>query len=420
MRLTLLIAAAAALFTVAGAEKNTDVLLESARRGDAASQLRLADEFMFGKNGRTVSPPLAVYWFRQAALQDSPAGQYNLALCYINGWGGNKRVAAGSRYLFKALQGGVVKAAALYASLLYNGVPAAEDPEGNFPEIKAEPEEALKLLRQYAAVDAAAEKLLAQYLFKQVEQYGSELCALLAKHSRQQTPDPEMLVLYAACLRSGVGTDADPAAAAALLERAAEMDSPEAMAQLAEMLYLGFGIKADPERAGKLSDAALALGSPRAMVDRGMAHLNGVRFPHDPHRAYELFNMAAAKKYPPAWRQLGFCFSAGVGTAKDETQAFKYYLLAAENGDVPAMFYLAECFRCGKGSAVDLRAAYNWYLRGAKSGEVNAMRETGMALLQGCGVPRDAAAAEKWLKRAAAAGDSTAAEVLGISGSTPF
>lgn len=420
MRLVLIAAAAWIAFAAAGAENGGDKLLISARQGDAVSQLRLADEFMFGRNGRQNSPPLAVYWFRQAALQNSPAGQYNLALCYINGWGGAKRRAAGCRYLFKALQNGVVQAAALYASMLYEGVAAEEDPEGNFPEVKADPDGALRLLRQYADLDAAAEKLLAQYLFRQIDKNGSELLILLEKHSRKNTPDPEMLVLYAACLRSGAGGVPDPLLAANILERAVKMDHPEAMAQLAEMLYLGFGIKADPERAEKLVDRALALGSPRAMVDRGMEHLTGMRVPHDPHRAYELFSLAAAKKYPPAWRQLGFCSSAGIGTAKDESRAFKYFFRAAEAGDVPAMVFLAECFRYGRGTAGDLRAAFFWYLRGANSGEVNAMRETGMALLQGMGTARDAAEAEKWLRRAAAAGDNRAAQTLGISGSEPF
>ncbi len=420
MRFFLLVAV---LFSVrAGfcAEKVADTLLDSARKGDIASQLHLADEFMFGKNGRQLSPPLAVYWFRQAALQDSPAGQYNLALCYINGWGSTRRQAAGFRYLGKALQNGVVKAAPLYASMLYDGVAAAEDPEGNFPEIKAAPEKAVKLLRQYAKIDAASEKLLAQYLSRNIALYEAELISLLKKHSAKNDPDPEMLLLYAACLRSGTGGCTDPRLAAEILERAVKMNYPEAMAQLAEMLYPGFGIKADPERADKLIDTALALGSPRAMVNRGVAHLNGMRFPHDPHRAYELFTLAAAKKYPPAWRQLGFCSSAGIGTAKDEIKALKYFSQAAAAGDTPAMFSLAECFRYGRGTEVDLRAAYLWYLRGANNGDINAMRETGMALLLGHGTARDREGAVKWLRRAADGGDDRAAQQLGLIGSAPF
>ena len=420
MRFFLLVAVFFSVQMSFGAEKVADALLASARKGDIASQLRLADEFMFGKNGRQLSPPLAVYWFRQAALQDSPAGQYNLALCYINGWGSAKRRAAGFRYLCKALQNGVVQAASIYASMLYDGVAAAEDPEGNLPEIKAAPDEAIRLLRQYAKIDAASEKLLAQYLFRNIERYGAELIPLLDNHSRKNDPDPEMLLLYAACLRSGTGGRTDPLRAAEILERAVKMNYPEAMAQLAEMLYLGFGIKADLERADKLIDTALALGSPRAMVDRGVAHLNGMRFPHDPHRAYELFSLAAAKKYPPALRQLGFCCSAGIGTAKDEKKALKYFSQAAGAGDAPAMFDLAECFRYGRGTEVDLRAAYLWYLRGANNGEINAMREVGMALLNGHGTAQDRVEAEKWLRRAAGAGDDRAAQQLNISGAAPF
>ena len=45
-----------------------DSLLASARKGDVASQLQLAGEYILGKN-RNPNPALGLYWYRQAAMQ---------------------------------------------------------------------------------------------------------------------------------------------------------------------------------------------------------------------------------------------------------------------------------------------------------------------------------------------------------------
>lgn len=397
-----------------------DALVRRARTGDAESQLRLADEFMFGRNGRPVSPPLAVYWFRQAAQGGSPVGQYNLAMCYLQGWGGEKRPAAAFRYFGKAMDGGVDQAALRYAEQLHDGVPAASDPEGDFPEVKPDPEGALAVLRRIAPRDREAQLLLARYLFRHADRHVDELLPLLERHAAGPDPDPEMLILYAACLRSGIGGGGDSQLAVRVLERAAAAGNPEAMAQLAEMLHGGFGVKVDHARGDELLDRALALGSSRAMVARGVEYLTGLRRPHDPVRAFELFRQAAQKEYPPAWRQLGLCYASGIGTPRSEDQAFQCFFHAARAGDAPAQFQVGECFRYGRGTEADFTAAFYWYARGAAGGNSDAMRETGEALLAGRGTAPDREQAMQWLERAARAGDRSAAAALGLSDAEPF
>ena len=74
------------LLSLPAKEQFFDKLHDAARRGDAASQLKLADEFFFGR-GRPGNPALAVYWYRKAAEQGNPGAQYNLGACFEFGWG---------------------------------------------------------------------------------------------------------------------------------------------------------------------------------------------------------------------------------------------------------------------------------------------------------------------------------------------
>lgn len=408
-------------YTLRGDDNAADKLLMQARAGDVTSQLRLADELMFGRNNRKAMPQLAVYWYRQAALQNSPEGQYNLAICYLQGWGvDKKRPAAAYRYLEKAMHNGVIKAAIRYAEMSAKGVESASDPEGEFPEVKPDESRALAILRKISGYDPEAEIMLAQMLFKHVSKNAGELLELLQKHARRNNAHPEMLLIYSALLRSGSAGICDLNAAAQLLERAAAMKNPEAMAQLAELLHAGSGIPTDHERAEKLNEAAFQAGSPRAMVNRGMEYLTGIRRPHDPHKAFALFADAAKKGYPAAWRQMAFCHAAGIGTPQDERKAFNCYLHAAQGGDAPAMFQLGEYCRLGKGISPNLQHAVMWYLRGAEHGEINAMREAGLALWHGRGIKQDQENGEKWLRRAALAGDRTAAETLNITAPSLF
>lgn len=406
--------------TAAAAAGAEDGLLRRARSGDVVSQLKAADEFMFGKNGRKVNLQLALHWFRQAALQNSGAGQFNLAMCYQRGWGGKVRRAAAFYYFRKAMNNGIAPAAAQYAMMLFHGVAAESDPEGEFPEVKADPDTALKILRQVAPHDRAGELFLAKYLFQHAEKHAPELLQLLQRHVQRPDADPEMLVLYAAFLRSGAGGVMDPHLAAQILERAAAMRHPEAMAQFAELLHQGFGLKTDHVLADKLIDDAIKLHSPRALVWRGNEYLNGLYREQDPHRAVEFFTLAAQQHYPPALRQLGLCYISGAGVERDEKLALRYFLQAAGKGDAPGQFQAAECFRHGIGTAKNYHAAYYWYRRAAENGDAGSMRETGLALLAGRGIEKDPAQGEKWLRRAALCGDPAAQQALQVNGEASF
>lgn len=418
MRSTSYIFLTAALFAAVSFCK-ADTLLDKARSGDVDGQFQLGGEYFYGKN-RKQNLPLALYWFRRAAIGGNPAAQYNLALCMLRGWGMEKNPAGAFYFLEKAMSGGVTKAAVPYAELLLSGVESGRFDDKKLPEIKADPQKAAEILRRAAdSNDSDAILLLARHLFSDAVKNGREIRLLLKKYTEiTRKPDPEALVIYAACLRSGWGGFApDAAAGAKILKQAAELKHPEGTAQLAEMYLMGFGVKSDQATAMKLYDSAIKLGSPRAMTDIGRLKLAGFAVEHDPAGAFELFSKAAEKKYSPAQRMLGECYAAGIGTEKDFPKAIEYFWLAAKAGDEKAAFTLGEYYRDGKELAKDEAMAFYCFQLAARAGHPGALREVGKALIDGRGVKADHAAGLKFLRLASEAGDREAMRIrAAISG----
>ncbi len=390
---------------------NAGELLNRARSGDLPSQLLLAGEYFFGNN-RPQNLTLAHYWFRKAAIAGHPQAQYNFALCLLNGWGCEKNPAAAFRFFERSMHQGIKKATVQYAKMLYSGVESGTFEEENLPEITADPARAIEILRPVSTSgDSDAKLLLAKFLFADIARHGRELRELLAEYiALVPEPDSEALIIYAACLRSGIGGfPPDPAAGFAVLERAAGAKNPEAIAQLAEMLLNGFGVPADRERALALYAEAIELDSARAMTDMGMLKLAGFLTAHDPAGAFQYFSRAAARNYPSAMRKLGDCYAIGIGVAPDRTQAIRYYMLAAENGDAQSAFILGESFRDGTLTEKDPAAAFHFFQMAARAGFPPALRETGKALLHGHGIEADQTLGMELLRRAAEAGDREAA-----------
>lgn len=391
-----------------------DELLDKARLNDVQSQLQLADEYFFGRNRRQ-NLSTACYWFRKAALAGSPEAQYNLGMCLKNGWGCEKNPAAAFYFFNLAQQQRLKKALRAAAEMLFAGVESGEWEGLKLTEIPPDRITALNLLRQLAAGGNAEDQLLlAKYLFTDPDTHGGELRILLKKYiDNTAEPDPEALLIYAACLRSGIGGFVpDPAAGAKILQRAADMKHPEATAQLAEMTFFGYGTTPDKTRALQLYLEAVKLGSPRAMTDCAKMKLAGVFLPQDIAGAYKLLQAAAEKKYPPAICQLAECRFFGIGTAQDTAAAIELYLDAAEAGSGAAAFHLGEIFRDGTAGEKNPEKAFRFFMRSALSGHAPGMREAAKAMLSGSGTNTDYTHGERLLRRAAEMGDSEAAELL--------
>lgn len=404
-----LLIASAAFFPLCG--KTPADLEARARTGKRDAQYDLATEYFFGRR-RPVNLILAVYWFRRAADAGHTVSQYNLARCYERGWGCRKSAAMAVRYYQKAMQGNLAEAVLRYAELLYSGVPAEKSEHGEIPALKADPDKALQLMRQAATVSEAGKIILARYLFKDAPRHGKELRSRLAGYSKRDNAHPEALLLYSACLRSGIGGEADIPAGIKILQRAADSGNPEALAQLAEVLFNGTGLPPDPEKALTLTRRAVDSGNQRAMVNLGKMYLAGIGVDYDPAEAVRFFRRAGASGYPPALCALGDCYARGAGVEQSWQEAFDNYRLAAAGGDENGSWKLGDCYARGLGIPRNEVMAFNCYRRSALAGSFIGMRKMAIALLDGRGVRRDRERGMELLRRAAAGGDENARFLL--------
>lgn len=139
------------------------------------------------------------------------------------------------------------------------------------------------------------------------------------------------------------GTDFDPSAAYALLDRAANAGSAEAQFELAKMLEKGVGIAADPERALRLYQLSAAQDFPDAINDLGFFYYHGaLGLPQDPAKALDHFGRAADLRYPAAMYNYAALIDDGLVEGKDAEDAAAYLFDALRAGSEDVLAILSE------------------------------------------------------------------------------
>src|SRR6266704_2297542 len=75
-----------------------------AEKGDAQSQCVLGGVFFFGNLGVAKDDAEAVKWFRKAAEKNDASAQYNLGVCYAQGYGVAKDGVEAAKWYRKAAE----------------------------------------------------------------------------------------------------------------------------------------------------------------------------------------------------------------------------------------------------------------------------------------------------------------------------
>ncbi len=396
------------------AKEIADPLRDAARNGDISAQMRLADEFFFGKNGRPRNLTLALFWFRKAADAGDSAGAYNLAVALEHGWGCPVDRLEAFRYYSRAAEA-VPEARLRRALLLWQGIPDETEESGlKRPGLPSDRETAVKELKfLYDAGMTGAGFELAKRIFndpEDVKKRAGEVRPLLEAGAAEN--HPESMRLLAECYRRGIGGAADARLARVWWEKAAEQNDPAAMTALAGALEFGQGGAPDTERAFTLVKAAAEQRFPAAMVRLGEYYLEGDFVAHDPAAALEYFKKALDAGYARAATRLGDCYLRGIGVKADPRSAAEYYGRAARGGDPDGQYKFGRCYLEGTGVTPDPAGAVYWFRHAVGRGQVEAMRELGICLLTGKGISKNEAEGGKLLNAAAAAGDSEARLLL--------
>jgi uncharacterized protein len=145
-------------------------------------------------------------------------------------------------------------------------------------------------------------------------------------------------------LATGAGIGKDEAQARTLFERAAAAGNPRGAVNLSA-LSGGGGVPSEPAAARALLAKAAETNSAEAQYQLGIMNADGVGGPQDDVAARALFEKAAAQNHPGALERLGAFTQSGRGGPKDAAAAKTYYEKASAlgNEDAKAALKRLEC-----------------------------------------------------------------------------
>ncbi|MBE0488330.1 MAG: sel1 repeat family protein, partial [Halomonas sp.] len=204
--------------------------------------------------------------------------------------------------------------------------------------------------------------------------------------------------------RDGAGVQANPEAARAWLERAANAGHTGARAEVGEML-----LESDPERGLTLLRSAADAGHDGARLRLGEALLLGEHVEADTEQGVATLRPAAEAGNPHAARLLGQAYLEGNGVAADPAQAREWLDLAVESGDLSSRANLGRILLRGEaGMPEDIERGQALLQEAAEEGHAGAQATLGREYLRGERLARDTRRGADYLLQAARQGHSSA------------
>lgn len=216
--------------------------------------------------------------------------------------------------------------------------------------------------------------------------------------------------------RYGKVDKADPAAAFAWYERAAQHGDQDGMNNLGAAYEDGIGVAANAALAAQWYQRAAVSGHYFASRNLGRFYRAGLGgLPVDKKLALQYFYDAAQLGNAEAQGYLAHMYFHAEGTAQDWVLALYWAARAAENGDPDATAMLAFMKAYGHGTPQDLPKAIALWQKAADDGSEAAQVQLGNAYQQGRGVPKDEAKALAWFLKAAKQGNQHASTQVAIA-----
>jgi len=177
----------------------------------------------------------------------------------------------------------------------------------------------------------------------------------------------------AAQLRSGSGTERDPAKASAFYQRACDSAVPAACHSLARMYEVGDGIPVDLAAAMRLHAQACEAGDAAGCTAAARLTYTGRGTAKSPSKATALYDQAIAASQSA-------CERRNVNACRD-------------------LAYLALVFQTGREAPQNVPRALAWYRTACDHGATVGCAFLGTALAQGTGIPKDLAQAAQLYQR---------------------
>ncbi|MEO9525911.1 MAG: caspase family protein [Roseibium sp.] len=174
----------------------------------------------------------------------------------------------------------------------------------------------------------------------------------------------------------------DPAAAVALLQKAADEGDPEAMFELARLYEQGIGADQDIERALKLFHLSADKDFADAINDLGFLHFQGgLGVPRDPNKAMAYFARAADLRHPEAMFNFAALIDDGTVEGRDLDDAAAYLYQSLRTGNEQVLDLLSErptMFKQGTRRALQKKLTERAFYDGAIDGQFGPQTQRGL------------------------------------------
>ena len=235
--------------------------------------------------------------FKTLAEHGNAEAQYNLGLCYANGWGVGLSYIEAAEWLQKAIAQGHKDA-----------------------------EESMELLDLGQYGNTTLDSAVIEY------KNGRFAAAAVAFKTLAEQGDAEANYLLGICYKNGKGVEQSYTAAAAWYMRAAEKGHTQAQCTLGDCFRDGKGVPQSDKDAAEWYTKAAEEGDPDEQYNLGTCYWTGKGVQRSKTKAFTLWQMAAEQGISEAQYSIGNCYFTADHVKQSYTDAARLFKEAAEQG----------------------------------------------------------------------------------------
>jgi len=344
----------------------------------------------------------AIRIFTELANKNNASAQYNLGVCYYNGYGVTQDYAEAVSWYRKSAEQG-------HASAQYNlgfcyvvGRGVAQDYQ-----------EAVSWFRKSAEQDNASAQYNLGLCYESgcgIAQDYQEAVSWFRKSAEQGHAQAQCYL--GVCYEVGYGVVKDFQESISWFRKSAEQGDAQAQCFLGLCYERGRGVAQDYQEAVSWYQKSAEQGHTNAQCNLGLCYESGRGIAQDYQKAVSWYRKSAEQGFARAQYNLGLCYYDGYGVTQDYAEAVSWYRKSAEQGHTNAQCNLGVCYEFGRGVAQDYKEAVSWYRKSAEQGHARAQCNLGVCYEFGRGVAQDYKEAVSWYRKSAEQGDEYAQKYL--------
>ena len=369
---------------------------KAAAMDNAAAYSQLAASYLDG-SGVPCDTALAYDYCLKAADYDNGLGLWGLAYFHLNGMGVPQDEALTLHYMRRAAHHHIGDAAAYMGAWFEEGSHSLEQSADS--------------AKYYYYMGSKEDNPICDYwMGKMLFDDGNyddavEFIISAAKHGHLGA-----YLLYARCLMSGWGLEADPYEAISILTKLSEEEEmPDAYTYLGICRLDGIGCTKDDAEGKRLLDIADNLGSKDAAYGLGFCYRDGRGCEADSAMTVYYWLQAADNGSNRALEYLGDYYAEH----NNYKEAAALYQRGADNGDCGCLCELGLCYRDGNGVVLNSQKAFECFQKTADVYYPRGLYLLGVCYLEGTGVEENIEMAEHMLDGASFLGYSQASYLMG-------